>query len=171
MSKTLNQEVEDFRLNAIKHLKQVMHRGPVREFHEAFDHPIEITPTVPPIELRVLRVRLLLEELLEFADAAGVDVAVWKSNGTHCSACTTNPDSIECDLVECADALGDIRYVVDGSNLVFGFPGEAILSEIHRSNMSKLGEDGKPVKREDGKILKGPNYSKPNIATILKDYQ
>lgn len=71
------------------------------------------------------------------------------------------------DLIEAADALGDLDYVVQGSNISFGFPSEAILEEIHASNMSKLGEDGKPIYREDAKVLKGPNYFKPNIARVM----
>jgi len=73
----------------------------------------------------------------------------------------------EVDLIECADGLTDLRNLVDGGNLIFGFDGDALLAEVHRSNMSKLGADGRPVRREDGKTLKGPNYSPPNIATVL----
>jgi predicted HAD superfamily Cof-like phosphohydrolase len=71
------------------------------------------------------------------------------------------------DMIEAADALGDIRYITDGGNLISGFPGEAILAEIHRSNMSKLLDDGTVLRREDGKILKGPNYFKPDIKRVL----
>jgi predicted HAD superfamily Cof-like phosphohydrolase len=73
------------------------------------------------------------------------------------------------DLVEVADALGDMLYILCGTILEHGmqYKIEEVFNEIQRSNMSKLGEDGKPIYREDGKVLKGPNYFKPNIETIL----
>ena len=73
------------------------------------------------------------------------------------------------DLVEVADALGDMLYILCGTILEHGmqYKIEEVFNEIQRSNMSKLGDDGKPIYREDGKVLKGPNYFKPNIETIL----
>jgi predicted HAD superfamily Cof-like phosphohydrolase len=74
------------------------------------------------------------------------------------------------DMVEVADALGDMLYILCGTILEHGmqYKIEEVFNEIQRSNMSKLGEDGKPIYREDGKVLKGPNYFKPNIEAILK---
>ena len=73
------------------------------------------------------------------------------------------------DLVEVADALGDMLYILCGTILEHGMQHkiEEVFNEIQRSNMSKLGEDGKPIYREDGKVLKGPNYFKPNIKGVL----
>jgi len=73
------------------------------------------------------------------------------------------------DLVEVADALGDMLYILCGTILEHGMQHkiEEVFEEIQRSNMSKLGADGKPIYREDGKVLKGPNYFKPNIEEIL----
>lgn len=73
------------------------------------------------------------------------------------------------DMVEVADALGDMLYILCGTILEHGmqFKIEEVFEEIQRSNMSKLGADGKPILREDGKVLKGPNYFKPNIEEIL----
>ena len=73
------------------------------------------------------------------------------------------------DMVEVADALGDQLYILLGTILKHGMQDkiEEVFNEIQRSNMSKLGEDGKPIYREDGKVLKGPNYFKPNIDKIL----
>ncbi|UWX55816.1 nucleoside triphosphate pyrophosphohydrolase family protein [Maribacter litopenaei] len=73
------------------------------------------------------------------------------------------------DLVEVADALGDMLYILCGTILEHGMQHkiEEVFNEIQRSNMSKLGEDGKPIYREDGKVLKGPNYFKPDISSIL----
>ncbi|EAQ99942.1 nucleoside triphosphate pyrophosphohydrolase family protein [Maribacter sp. HTCC2170] len=75
----------------------------------------------------------------------------------------------ENDLVEVADALGDMLYILCGTILEHGmqYKIEEVFEEIQRSNMSKLGADGKPIYREDGKVLKGPNYFKPNIESIL----
>lgn len=75
------------------------------------------------------------------------------------------------DEVEIADALGDKLYILIGTIIAHGLEDkiEDIFNEIHASNMSKLGEDGKPIYREDGKILKGPNFFCPNLTKILKD--
>jgi len=74
------------------------------------------------------------------------------------------------DIVEIADALGDMLYILCGTIIEHGLQHkiEAVFDEIQRSNMSKLGEDGQPIYREDGKVLKGPNYFKPNFEEILK---
>lgn len=75
------------------------------------------------------------------------------------------------DMVEVADALGDMLYILCGTILEHGmqYKIEEVFEEIQRSNMSKLGADGKPIYREDGKVLKGPNYFKPNIKEILEN--
>ena len=74
------------------------------------------------------------------------------------------------DIVEIADALGDMLYILCGTILEHGLQHkiEAVFNEIQRSNMSKLGADGKPIYREDGKVMKGPNYFKPDFEAILK---
>lgn len=86
-----------------------------------------------------------------------------EENKEYLEAATNN------DMVEVADALGDMLYILCGTILEHGMQHkiEAVFNEIQRSNMSKLGEDGKPIYREDGKVLKGPNYFKPDIAAIL----
>ena len=117
----------------------------VREFHEAFNAPVAETPTLIPDDRFLLRYKLMREELDEYIIAA-----------------------IDKDLVEVADALGDLLYVVLGSAVEHGIDLEPVLAEIHRSNMSKLGEDGKPVLREDGKILKGPGFFLPNLEGVLE---
>ncbi len=75
----------------------------------------------------------------------------------------------EKNLIEVADALGDMLYILCGTILTHGFQNliEDIFDEIQSSNMSKLGDDGKPIYRNDGKVLKGPNYKKPNIKKII----
>ncbi|MGH1385737.1 hypothetical protein [Kordia sp.] len=120
----------------------------VTEFHEAFGLGIKNTPTADIGEARnMLRFNLMKEENEEYLEAA-------QNN----------------DLVEVADALGDMLYILCGTIIEHGMQEKivAVFEEIQRSNMSKLGEDGKPIYREDGKVLKGPNYFKPNIAEILK---
>jgi len=74
------------------------------------------------------------------------------------------------DLIEIADALGDMMYILCGTIIEHGlqYKIEAVFDEIQRSNMSKLGEDGSPIYREDGKVMKGPNYFKPDFSKILK---
>lgn len=86
-----------------------------------------------------------------------------EENKEYLEAATNN------DVVEVADALGDMLYILCGTILEHGmqYKIEEVFEEIQRSNMSKLGEDGKPIYREDGKVLKGPNYFKPNLIAIL----
>ena len=72
-------------------------------------------------------------------------------------------------LVDVADALTDILYVTYGAGHTFGIDLDKCFAEVQRSNMSKLGEDGKPMYRKDGKVMKGPNYSEPNLEGVIYD--
>ena len=115
----------------------------VTEFHSAFGLGIKNTPTANLGEAKnLLRFNLMKEENEEYLEAA-------QNN----------------DLVEVADALGDMLYILCGTIIEHGMQEkiEEVFEEIQRSNMSKLGADGKPIYREDGKVLKGPSYFKPNI--------
>ncbi len=147
----------------------------VREFHEIFGHPIATAPTTPDAKRRLLRFRLIFEELLEFGRAIGVDdlANVTQEEFDALVRTALNSFSIdetcEVNLPEAADALGDIDYVVQGSNLEFGFPAEKISAEIHEANLSKLGPDGRPIYDAAGKVVKGPNTRKPDILKILLD--
>jgi predicted HAD superfamily Cof-like phosphohydrolase len=118
----------------------------VLEFHEAFGLPVAASPgeAAVPAALGELRIDLLVEEVQEFAIAA--------RSG---------------DLVALADALADIVYVTYGAALTYGIDLDAVLREIHRANMSKLGPDGRPVLRADGKVLKPPTYRPPNVGAVL----
>lgn len=71
------------------------------------------------------------------------------------------------DIVGVADAIADLLYVVYGAALTFGIPVREVFTEVHRSNMTKLGDDALPLYREDGKVLKGPNFSPPDLMPIL----
>jgi len=120
----------------------------VHDFHEAFGLGVQHSPVAKlSVEKLKLRFDLMAEENEEYLEAA-------KNN----------------DLVEVADALGDMLYILCGTILEHGMQHkiEEVFEEIQRSNMSKLGADGKPIYREDGKVMKGPNYFKPNIESILK---
>lgn len=119
----------------------------VKAFHTAFKIGHRETPKANlGLERNMLRYKLMREENEEYLEAANDN-----------------------DLVEVADALGDMLYILCGTIIEHGlqYKIEEVFDEIQRSNMSKLGEDGEPIYREDGKVLKGPNYFKPNIETIL----
>lgn len=98
----------------------------------------------PNKEIVSLRISLIEEELRELCEAVN-----------------------DKDIVEVADALADLLYVVYGAGHAFGINLDLAFTNVHVSNMSKLGEDGKPIYREDGKVLKGPNYFPPKIERAL----
>ena len=125
--------------------KQLAH---VELFHDTFGIPNERSPvSTISNDIIDLRDRLRAEENLEYLEAA-------KGN----------------DMIEVADALGDMLYILCGTIIAHGFQDkmEAIFNEIQRSNMSKLDNNGKPIYRKDGKVMKGPNYFKPDLKEILK---
>ncbi|GLB50607.1 nucleoside triphosphate pyrophosphohydrolase family protein [Neptunitalea lumnitzerae] len=120
----------------------------VTEFHNAFGLGVRENPKAAIGESLIkLRYELMKEENEEYLEAA--------MNG---------------DMVEVADALGDMLYILCGTIIEHGMQDkiDAVFNAIQKSNMSKLGEDGKPIYREDGKVMKGPNYFKPEIAEALK---
>lgn len=119
----------------------------VTEFHNAFGLGVAARPRADlGLPTNLLRYKLMREENEEYLEAA--------SRG---------------DLVEVADALGDMLYILCGTILEHGLQDkiEAVFEAIQRSNMSKLGADGKPIYREDGKVLKGPGYFPPDIKSVL----
>ena len=121
----------------------------VKAFHTAFKIGHRETPKADLGKAKnTLRFDLMKEENEEYMEAA-------QNN----------------DLVEVADALGDMLYILCGTIIEHGMQDkiEEVFNEIQQSNMSKLGENGEPIYREDGKVLKGPNYFKPNIAKILEE--
>ena len=119
----------------------------VAAFHRAFGVGIAKAPLADtPLEIKNLRHKLMAEENNEYLEAANAN-----------------------DMVEVADALGDMLYIPCGTILTHGMQHiiEEVFDEIQQSNMSKLGEDGKPIYREDGKVMKGPQYRKPNLKQFL----
>ena len=122
----------------------------VTKFHNAFKIKVNENPTVEIDNALIeLRYRLMQEENSEYLEAA-------KNK----------------DLIEVADALGDMLYILCGTILTHGMQDkiEEVFNAIQDSNMSKLGEDGKPIYRKDGKVLKGPNYFKPNLKKIFREH-
>ena len=120
----------------------------VKEFHKAFKLDYLDKPKADlGADKNKLRFNLMKEENDEYFEAANNN-----------------------DMVEVADALGDMLYILCGTIIEHGMQHkiDEIFSEIQNSNMSKLGSDGNPIYREDGKVLKGPNYFKPNIKGILE---
>jgi predicted HAD superfamily Cof-like phosphohydrolase len=135
----------------------------VKEFHEVFGHPVGTKPEVPNDDRSSLRIELIREELCELMEAAG-----FKDSAAEIRAVYINPDEdYQPDIVGIADALGDLDYVVNGAALECGIDLPRVTAEVHRSNMTKLGTDGKPIYREDGKILKGEGYEPPNLEKVL----
>lgn len=140
----------------------------VREFHETFGHPVADEPTTIADERYVLRLALILEEAIELADALGFPTDDIKDSADYMlNKIGPRIYDDKVDIVAVADALGDLEYVVNGAALEMGIPLPAVVEEIHRSNMTKLGPDGKPIYRADGKILKGEDYEPPNLQEVL----
>lgn len=123
----------------------------VQAFHEAFGVPVADRPTADvSADLCALRARLLEEELAEYKAAAALG-----------------------DIVAVADALTDLAYILFGTYVTHGLQdaAEALFDEVHRSNMSKLDENGQPIYRADGKVLKSAQFSAPDLRAILADYK
>ncbi len=113
-------------------------------FMKTFGQDVKTKPSLSTKKINDLRISLIQEELNELKEAINNN-----------------------DLIETADALTDILYVTYGAGQAFGINLDNCFDEIQNSNMSKLGEDGRPIYNEKGKVLKGPNYFKPNLVKIL----
>jgi predicted HAD superfamily Cof-like phosphohydrolase len=116
----------------------------VREFHEAFGVPLPCFPGIPGGDVEALRFELLREEYQELTDALATG-----------------------DLAAIAKEAADLVYVTLGLSLAYGIDPDPVFAAVHESNLSKLGDDGLPVYREDGKVTKGPHYVEPDIAGVL----
>jgi predicted HAD superfamily Cof-like phosphohydrolase len=145
----------------------------VRQFHETFGHPIHAQPHVPDTKMIKLRLALILEEFIELSEAClnkeqeGSKNYLQQLKQAESQLHQLTKSDIDVDVVEVADALTDINYVTYGAGHCFGVNLDACMQEVQRSNMSKLGEDGKPIYNENGKIMKGPNYSRPDLKSVL----
>ena len=117
----------------------------VKSFMETFGQEVKSTPSFSSEKINMLRYNLIKEELEEFKQALDNN-----------------------DLLEVADALTDILYVTYGAGHAFGINLDACFEEVQNSNMSKLGSDGKPIYNDQGKVMKGPNYFKPDLSKFIK---
>ena len=117
----------------------------VKKFMEVFGQEVKTRAEFPSEKIIKLRYNLIKEELDEFEEALK-----------------------DKDLKEVADALTDILYVTYGAGHAFGIDLDKCFDEVQRSNMSKLGEDGKPIYNEQGKVMKGPKYFQPNLGKFIK---
>lgn len=113
----------------------------VRNFHMMFRRPARSKPTSLPPRDKLLRISLIGEEYREYVQAATIE--------------------------EQAKELADLLYVVYGTAVEMGIDLDKVFAAVHESNMTKLDENGKPILREDGKVLKGVNYREPDIASAL----
>ena len=143
-------------------------REQVKEFHEAMDIPVLDRPTVPDKARVRLRLRLIAEEFFEVLYATftgyGVHDDIDLCRADRIIRTVINEDSINVILDEFVDGLADLDYVIEGTRLEFGIDGEPIAAEVHRANMAKVGG---PV-RADGKRLKPPGWTAPDIAGVLR---
>ena len=117
----------------------------VKKFMETFGQMIRTKPQFPDEETMQLRYDLIKEELNELEQAMKTK-----------------------NLKEIADALTDILYVTYGAGYAYGINLDKCFKEVQRANMSKLGNDGKPIYNEKGKVMKGPNYSEPNLKQFVE---
>ena len=116
----------------------------VKKFMITYGQEVKESASFPDENIIKLRLKLIKEELEELEQALN-----------------------DKNLLEVADALTDILYVTYGAGHSFGINLDACFDEVQRSNMSKLGEDGKPIYNEYGKVMKGPNFSKPNLKQFI----
>ena len=116
----------------------------VKKFMKTFGQEIKDKPGFPDEKVTKLRYDLILEELTELKEALQ-----------------------QKDLKEVADALTDILYVAYGAGAAFGIDLDKCFEEVHNSNLSKIGKDGKPIRNENGKVMKGPNYFKPDLNKFI----
>ena len=123
---------------------QITNFDKVGDFMEAFGQEVLIAPTTPDPSVAKLRLELIREEVAELQ--AAVDGM---------------------DMLAIADGLTDILYVVYGAGHAFGIDLDECFHEVHSSNMTKLGPEGRPLYREDGKVMKGPGYFEPDLEGIL----
>ena len=117
----------------------------VKKFMETFGQEVKAKAEFPSEKIVKLRYDLIKEELDEFEEAIKAK-----------------------NLTEVADSLTDILYVTYGAGIAFGIDLDKCFDEVQRSNMSKLGEDGKPIYNEHGKVMKGPKYFKPNLKKFIE---
>ena len=138
----------------------------VRRFHHVYGLPVQTDGASLERESLHMRMSLIAEEFAELVGAVYGQAARAEIESSYRRAVAADDGAR--DTVETADALADLIYVIYGMALETGIDLASVLAEVQRSNMSKLGADGKPVYREDGKVLKGPGYFPPNVEAVLR---
>ena len=138
----------------------------VRRFHHVYGLPVQTDGASLERESLDMRMSLIAEEFAELVGAVYGQAARAEIESSYRRAVAADDGAR--DTVETADALADLIYVIYGMALETGIDLASVLAEVQRSNMSKLGADGKPVYREDGKVLKGPDYFPPNVEAVLR---
>ena len=138
----------------------------VRRFHHVYGLPVQTDGASLERESLDMRMSLIAEEFSELVGAVYGQAARAEIESSYRRAVAADDGAR--DTVETADALADLIYVIYGMALETGIDLASVLAEVQRSNMSKLGADGKPVYREDGKVLKGPDYFPPNVEAVLR---
>ena len=138
----------------------------VRRFHHVYGLPVQTDGASLERESLDMRMSLVAEEFAELVGAVYGQAARAEIESSYRRAVAADDGTR--DTVETADALADLIYVIYGMALETGIDLASVLAEVQRSNMSKLGADGKPVYREDGKVLKGPDYFPPNVEAVLR---
>ncbi len=138
----------------------------VRRFHHVYGLPVQTDGASLERESLDMRMSLIAEEFAELVGAVYGQAARAEIESSYRRAVAADDGTR--DTVETADALADLIYVIYGMALETGIDLASVLAEVQRSNMSKLGADGKPVYREDGKVLKGPDYFPPNVEAVLR---
>ena len=138
----------------------------VRRFHHVYGLPVQTDGASLERESLDMRMSLIAEEFSELVGAVYGQAARAEVESSYRRAVAADDGTR--DTVETADALADLIYVIYGMALETGIDLASVLAEVQRSNMSKLGADGKPVYREDGKVLKGPDYFPPNVEAVLR---
>lgn len=155
------------------------HQQMVFDFHKVMGQPAPAKPTLDGYPFK-LRVKLIMEEALEFATAAGVYVVAREDGTLYCSPCTEevelggacglNEPLDRPDWADMIDDLCDLLYVTYGAFVAMGVDAVPFMAEVQKANLAKLWEDGKPRQREDGKIQKPANWTPPDIEGVLKKY-
>jgi len=135
----------------------------IQEFHQVFDNGYK-DPTIENRKRVLLRGKLMFEELLEVFDELGLFIAPNNEGKLE----VWSKINFKSDKIKVAKELADLLYVTYGSADTMNIPMDLVFAEVHRSNMSKLGPDGKPIYREDGKILKGPSYKPVDLSHLVK---
>ena len=152
----------------------------IKEFHRVFGRkPDPMVPTVTSIESRLLRGNLILEEFQELIAELGlqmqceiVPVSDDLDNDSHTiDVVLKEIPGHEIKLDKVAKECADLLVVTYGTGASMGLPMDEAYAAVHESNMSKLGPDGSVIRREDGKVLKGPNYKEPNMKKVIYNEQ